>query len=467
MDNILRTPEQKRWAMVQAAAVTFFVLGYSFQYTNIYLWNTFSFSYLLIATILFTGFHFYFVGVRSCVESKLLAAYCAWLLFTRIINGDPLLVEDMSPVFCNVFLITFLPTAILLKPEQRKKMLCIIAAVMGIYFTVVAACGIYSALFSAAVGNPLCPEIDIADFGVGGGRLRIFGLNSNIGGMWFFISFWLLIYLFFAVKNKLWRIPITGGAVIIYLAIVLTYSRNVLLASAACLGLLFAAVVLRLVKNRKSRVKIVCFVLAVCVCIPTVYTVSEKAYQAFSVLAQNVSKSSAAQTSAGDISETGTEAENGVFIENRGFEDTGRLTIYRSIVETIFLEPGKLLTGRLDNDIMQTVNSLLPEELYKNPKFNGYAHPHCAYLYVLLLTGLPGFLLMMAFMFSILKRILMLYFSENPAVGLEHKALALTLCGMMMYNLFETSLFYSFDIRSIGFMLVGGAVIAYSKEFEQ
>ena len=461
MPEILRTPEQKRWAVVQAAAVMFFVFGYSFQYTNIYLWNTISATYLHIGVILFVAFHFYFVRVRSSVESKLLLAYCVWLLLTRIINGDPWLLDELGLVFTNVFLLAVLPTAILLKPESRKKMFSIIAIVLGVYFTVVAVCGIWSALFSVAVGNPFCPEFDIADFGIDPGRLTVLSLNPNHISICFFISLWLLVYLFFVVRKKLWRIPIVLAAVLIYLAIMLTYSRNVILAFSVCMGLLLDALILERIKSKKLWVKVCSFILVLCICVPSIFVGTEKIYGAFSELAQSITTSS--EIVVADEQGDGGTAD-GVFMETRGLEDSGRLPIYRCVAETIIMEPSKLFVGRLHANIMDTVNTLLPEAFYDEPDFEGFAHPHNSYLYVLMLTGLPGFILTMAFLLLLLKKCLALYFSKSPKVCIEHKVLVLALCGMMMYNLFETALFAHMDIRTIGFMLIAGAVIAYSNE---
>ena len=445
---------------------------------------TVSESYVFISATLFIAFQFYKRGILFSREGKVFLAFCVWLFVTRLFNGDFWLAEDFHLLFENLFLLALLPTAFLMRSEQRKTMLCVVAAGFGLYYAIVAVCGIYSALFPVAVGNPFCPVIDLADFGYGG-RLRIFGLHPNITSIIFYIALWLLIYLFFAVKRTTLRILIVIPAALIFCAMALTYSRNTFLAFSVTFSLLIARFVLNLLANKKGFLRYSCFALTLVLCITLSYTACEKVYSLVGISYGGQDRfgynSSGLVNSLDDkdlVIETTPvpvpsppEAAEPVtpsvspdeqakpVATGRGFEDTGRIALYRLTAKALFANPKQLFVGELNDNIMEPVNKLLLEK-----GINEHSHPHNLFLYVLLITGVPGLGLIVLFLVLLLKRILTLYFRNDSGIKTEHRVLVLFLGGIMMYNMLEISFIANFDIRSIAFVFIAGAVIAYEKE---
>ena len=100
-----------------------------------------------------------------------------------------------------------------------------------------------------------------------------------------------------------------------------------------------------------------------------------------------------------------------------------------------------------------------------------YFHMHNLWLQVLMLTGLPGLLLVLAFCVLLIWRMLRLFFSQDPGTDIAVKILTFPLTGVMIYGMFETILFTqcaddraNTDFRELFFFLLAGIVLAYSYE---
>ena len=108
---------------------------------------------------------------------------------------------------------------------------------------------------------------------------------------------------------------------------------------------------------------------------------------------------------------------------------------------------------------------LIPHKYQSFP----YYHMHNVLLQVLMLTGLPGFLLVLAFFVLLIFRAVRLFFSGAPTAV---KSLVLPVSGVLFYGLFEIILFTASaderaltDFRELFFFLIAGVVLAYSYEF--
>ena len=141
---------------------------------------------------------------------------------------------------------------------------------------------------------------------------------------------------------------------------------------------------------------------------------------------------------------------------------SGRMDIYASTIPTFRTEPRRLLIGSYSFKMME-----LPQQFMVYPFF----HMHNLWLQVLMLTGLPGFLLVLAFCILLIWRMLRLFFSQNPAADIAVKILTFPLAGVMIYGMFETILFTqcaddraNTDFRELFFFLLAGIVLAYSYE---
>jgi len=143
-------------------------------------------------------------------------------------------------------------------------------------------------------------------------------------------------------------------------------------------------------------------------------------------------------------------------VSNRG-------EIYASVVPTFKAEPLRLLVGKYSSKLMD-----VPRLFLSYP----YYHMHNFLLQTLLLAGLPGMLLALAFTVMMVIRMLKLFFSRLPDVSMAIKMLTLPLSGIFVYGMFEIILFTASaderaitDFRELCFFLLAGIFLGYYYEF--
>ncbi|MBQ7895400.1 MAG: O-antigen ligase family protein, partial [Oscillospiraceae bacterium] len=413
---------QQRWAKVHCIFLLFCFFFYCYRDLNFYLWQTIAQTYMYVIPVLIICFYFYFIGLKGPIEIKLIWGYGLCLFVTRILNGDIWLQNDFSRIYEFVFLAMFLTPGLLLEPEKRKKFLVIVSIGTSLLFTVISVIGIYAAIFKTGVVNPFSPSETIVDI-YGGSRLFAFGSNPNVSAPWFFISFWMLIYLFVVYRHWIIRTLIILVAYLNYTAICLTYSRNVFVGLSVSLSLLAGLVVYRLLEKHKLRLRVLCLVLTLCVTLPLSYLLAEQNYFLYESISDNFSSASVSSpiSQIDDPSDIAVSQDDssGTAPTSRGFEDNGRFEIYLAVFKALGAQPSQLIFGNLADQAMDIVNQMIPPP--KEGPVVIHPHAHNSYLHVLLTTGLSGFLFMMAFLVALLLRMLKLYFCSLKSVKLEQQ----------------------------------------------
>ena len=134
-----------------------------------------------------------------------------------------------------------------------------------------------------------------------------------------------------------------------------------------------------------------------------------------------------------------------------------RLEIYRCAFLTIREDPMILLRGCLSKDSMGLTNALLQR---KSP----VPHFHNFVLQILILTGLPGLALSMAFCVPVIGKALRLLFSDDSHTPFAVRTLALAPLAALTYGLFEACFFTDVDIRPLFFFLMSGMVLGFYKD---
>ena len=136
----------------------------------------------------------------------------------------------------------------------------------------------------------------------------------------------------------------------------------------------------------------------------------------------------------------------------------GRGLVWKSAISLLFMEPERLLHGSLDNEYMTMVNAFIsatdPAAIVVNT--------HNFFLETLMLTGLPGLLLILAFFFILVCRMLRIFF--DTGVDSSIKLLTLPLTTVLLKNMGEAMLLRYDDITNYFFFLVAGVFLAYSYE---
>ena len=408
------------------------------------------------------------------VELTLFILYWIWIFISRLLNGDFFLTQDGDMVLNIGLSCVMLAVCTLLKGRDRQRFLGWISLAVCGFYSLLSVCGLYAVLFRKELYNPLTGG-SLCGFWYTGGlaRLQLLGKHANEVAVWFFLSFFLLMYLFFRHKSLLWRIPIVAAALMNYLNLCMTFSRSNRVAFSVCFSLLLVMVVLQRLSGTKRSRQLLAALGLLLILLPL-------SYKSFDLTAEIVGKVSSqlvdakqkavpdtpvdteqkaapdtpvdAEQPAADIE--AAAADLGGYSDNRGFSDSGRLAIYKTIVPTMQQEPLRLLRGCLCVDVMKIANPLLSTPV---------PHYHNTFLQVLCIAGLPGLLLTLLICVLLAVKVIRLFFSDAP---LEIKALTLLLIGLFIYNMLEVSLFVAADTRAFTAYIVAGAVIAYGNEIQ-
>ena len=119
----------------------------------------------------------------------------------------------------------------------------------------------------------------------------------------------------------------------------------------------------------------------------------------------------------------------------------------------------RLLIGEYSHKLMN-----LPHKFLSYP----YHHMHNFLAQVLMLTGLPGFLLVFCFAILLAVKMIRFIFVVHPNATVEAKTLTLPLAGIFVYGMFETVIFTSSadhgaptDIRELYFFFVAGIFLRH------
>lgn len=153
--------------------------------------------------------------------------------------------------------------------------------------------------------------------------------------------------------------------------------------------------------------------------------------------------------------EKSSDGKDITYEDDRGFRDSGRFSIYKTIIPTMQREPLRLLIGCLEGDVMKYSNEIRGKE---------QPHFHDVFLQVLCLTGVAGLLLVLAFCVLLGRRVIRVIYSGAP---MTVSVLALMCVGVFAYNIVEIGLFTTSNVASIAAYIAAGAVLAYTYEQEE
>lgn len=444
------------------------------------------------------------------IELKIILIFAAWMIFTRILNWD---IKDYiercrtggitypdDALLIAGSMMTYLPMAacLTLRGRSRAQFLDGIAIITVVFSTVLAAVSLYAVLYKTPITAPfgdgyLCLFVR--------SRLYVLGKNPNTCCMWFFLGFFFLVYLFSRTRSWLCRVLIVPAALLNYVILAMTFSRNGMLSFSLCVGFLVLVLLLRLLSPKAAWKKLLCTVLALGLLVPLTYksfglltrgmenisnTLIEKrdaaqtppteedggaevsgsggaatlAYMCFSSADRGMQRPQpllirTQGTSPALLASDGASKDNGsgiTYEDHRGFDDSGRIEIFKTIIPTMQNEPLRLLIGCLDKNAMQYAEEILSRDVLNF---------HNTFLQILCLTGAIGLLLVLAFCVLLGRRVLRVIYSDAPVTV---SILALMLVGVLSYNMLEADLFLSSDAACFAAYAAAGAVLAYSYE---
>lgn len=412
-------------------------------------------------------------------ELKLMLLFAAWVLFTRILHWDvkafigqcrsgnfPFSV-DILLAASSAMIYVAMAACLIVRGRDRERLLDGIAIVTVLFSTVVGLICLYGVLYKTDIPTPfrgryLCMFNTEA-------RLYPLGKHPNTGCMWFFLGIFFSAYLFCRTKKRLCRAGLILAALLNYLMLAMTFSRNGMLAFSLCTGLLVLVLALRRFSPKTVGKKLLCTVVILGLTVPLAYgsfrLTTSGMERVSGVLIQKKNVAAVSEESPGHPDGEAQanlptvrpeESAPPITYENdRGFGDSGRFSVYKSAVYTVQQDPLRLLIGCPEADVMQYSDEFLPVSV---------PHFHNAFLQVLCATGVVGLALVLIFCVLAGRRVIRVLYSDAP---MTVSILALMLVGILSYNMLESDLFLSSDIICFAAYIAAGAVLAYTYEHDE
>lgn len=471
MEKITYINEDRRFRRIMACMAAALLLFYMVVPVAPVRWNDLYSSYGKILIIAMAALYFYKCGFKGCTEVKLLILYTVWLFITRLLNTDFYLQNELELVISRLLCCVILPVGLLLDSKERQVLLDIVIAIAGAFYLLTALLGLYASIFG--VYFYISPEnvvfgIDNLYFSNTFPYIVAWGTNRTISAVWFYLGWCMMAYEFFHCKNKLWRIPIGLSWFIFHLALAFSFCRNMMLAVCVNVGMLVILLGLRYISIKKQAVKVLLIVLITVISMPLCYKSFELSrigcaalYNAMDVKVERI----ADEFMAAAIVSKGEDGQN--FEDTRDLKKSvsnisNRGEIYASVIPTMKADPMRMLIGKYSSKLMD-----IPRMFLSYP----YFHMHNMFLQVLMLTGLIGLGLVLAFTVLLVIKMIRFFFSQHPEASIDKKILTLPLSGIFIYGMLETILFTASaderaltDFRELCFFLIAGIFLAHYYE---
>lgn len=411
-----------------------------------------------IILVAFMALFFYHYSFHRSFEGNLVLFYAFWFMATRFLNGDHWMAREPDLVLTRFLCAAMLGLGPMLDKEGRRRFLNFFCAAVGIFYFISGALAIVVNLLGTYIYLP--PEGVL--FGLDEPwhihYINVFNTNRTISSLWFYIAFCLMLYQFFACRNKRWRIPIVIAGLLFYVAISLVFSRTVKLITSVSVAMLAMLLALKYLPLKKLWQKAAILILCAGLLIPLTF----KSFDWTASLMSDVSSLMISES-------TGEESAGVNFSDNRNLgEDISNLSersqIFASFIPSLKLSPRRIFVGCFSDKLMSIPNLFVD---FPIPFF----HMHNFLLETFMLTGLMGFLLVAFFCLRLVVRMLHLFFTPDRRVSLADKVLTIPLAGILLYGMFEVVIFTACsdkraptDMRELSFFIIAGMVLACSHE---
>ena len=433
-------------------------------------WNTVLHNMMCFGTMAQFALVFYCVYTRrgSGTAVRLASALLIWYVVTRPILGDLDLSKSNEQLVLYAVYLCLMCYMASVSSASRKKALVVLISVVCAFNLAVCIGELYAAMHRTTVTLPLYIEIGMQEES-GLNFVTLTRQHRNLSAQWNCLCFCLVIYLASLCRKKLWRIPFILAAAAFYAAVAISLSRTTMITLAVAAAMLVMLAVDKYVRAKRTAVRVAVLAAAVIIVTPLSY----KSFDLIGTAVEKLSSNTAAAAvetvpqTASDEDETAAEepsAQDGqvMFTDVRGAENVkalgGRTLVWKSIYTTLRLEPRRLLYGGLTDEYMSAINIIIAHE----DPLAVVKHTHNVFLETLMLTGLPGLLLALAFTLILVWRMVRVFFAAGAELSV--KLLTLPLATVLLKNMGETTLLRYDDITNYVFFLAAGAFLAFSYE---
>lgn len=430
---------------------------------NVYLTETLTPTAYYTAITLMLCFAMYFRMGRFSTEEKLMLLFLLWVAVTRIFYGFTCFFKEYYVLLVLCLSLAILCILRMLGKKERELLLKALCLAGLIYYTLLAFVAFYAAIGKKILYNPITQKNLVLWFE---GRLSIFELNPNRVGQYFMGGMLCSFMLVVKSKNKLLKAIFCFTALVNFLAESLTGCRTVMVAVAVSAA--FAAAVfvyVKMLKAKRLRRIVVCAAAFIAL-IPTVY----KGFDLGGVIFAELNKPVVTETEtiAVESALLPEEENDAAFAGTRSAESlsddplSGRADIYDSIPLLLKKEPLRLLIGSKYDDRLTFTNQYV-----NNINVDiqvCYDTLHNSFLEILVLCGIPGLLIVLAFTGLIVYKAARCSLTENEQTGIDMRMSVVPMLTCYLCSLPETFLFFATDFQTMLFFVIVGVFLGDYEE---
>ena len=430
-------------------------------------------------------------GMPRDLVVRLHLFYLPWLLLTRWLNGDFYLFIDGELVRNEVLSFLMLTAGVVLLPEGRRRLLNFLSFVYAGFFVFFSLLGLFVAVTNTYIHIP--PENVWITIRSAGNPYPLLNLLSSFrltAASCLYLSWGLLGFQVLRTRKIGLRILLLAGMLILHLALALCFSHTMWIALSLSCGMFVLLLGYRRLRMRSAVLRTL--VLAVCfiAVIPAVYKSFELSMRLRDTLRSELAPrferrydtwehkpdpeyfgiAAPEQPLSAGSPLHGSEEENAaygdIFLDpprprNQVFTLSWRTLIWESALYCVRKDPSLLLRGHLSKGLMDTSNRYL-YGVYRIPN---EPNMHNYLFQAILQTGLPGFLLILAWTLLIAARMVRVFFSREDAVPLPIAFLTIPMTGMFIHGMMENVLFPAWDSGTRAFLLLAGIFLGLYREY--
>ncbi len=460
--NKVLTTENRRliYALACALLLLFFLLG---PY-NYYLYgNLYNSSWYQLGIPVMFALYLAFYGFQGGTEINILILYIFWAAISRVLLGDIFLNEDRDYIVDLSTMVMLFAPGILLDDRKREKLFFWTSMIIVLLYLLLGALCIYLAVTRSSYINP------IDGHGVFGYlddevRISLIGLNPNVTAGHFVIAIGLSIMLLFQLRIIPFKILMVFSIIVDFVTVSLTVSRNGQTCVCAAIGLMAGIALINKMKKTRRWIKVPLLIMLAGILAVGLYQLHEPIrYQLHEAIhaQKDISINTEVQ---------GTE-QNG-FLDAEVNEDvrykpdvrkyyytSGRKPLYLSALQSLKLEPKRILLGSTYDHVMDISHQLVTKAQMK--------HFHNTFLEVVNEYGVPGLLLVIGFFLLILWRAFQIVFDSGDVMKLWEKMMVIPPLLLMFYFMLECGIFAIIDmaeIRGAFFFFICGMVTGTARK---
>ena len=443
-------------------------------------------------------------GFSGPAEVKIFLLYLVWALVSRWLNGDIYLFIDFELVLWILLGFLCFAAGTTLSEKSCGIFLDLLTIIYSGFFLLVALASIFVFLTDTYIHIP--PEnvwITILNEG-GMNSLNALSTHRLIAVARFFLAACLVVYQFVKRKNLLVRIFCVLAYIPLHVAITLCHGRTTHIAMAVGFAMLMLLAFIPVFEKRSKPLRFAALSIIVALSMLVFY----KSFDACDVMVAKVRETTvpgfeayynaletkpseeyfgirltaeeleaineevlistddseeakAAVEAAEKAIKKAAKTEKETVVDNRSilgnWTFTGRTEIWESGILAIMRNPDMALWGNSSNGFIELVNHILHNEVAPTVKEHK-SHMHNSFMQTLMLFGLPGLLLVLAWTVLMVKKMLRLFFSK--VAPLHDKFLTVPLAGIFLVSLAEVFIFCSIDTIAIVFYLIAGAFLS-------